>query len=183
MSLDRLLDEIRAQGAQELAQAEEKSSSEKLRIVNDRDRRVKQLRSDLETQATNEARRQHGQKIAGARMQARKLEYEAQEAALEGSLASVRDMLKEYTRSTEYPDALARMYAFAVDELGKDVRVMGRAEDASALKNLAGKGFVTQAQPILGGLIAETADGDRRLTLTFDELLRFREDRLRELLA
>jgi V/A-type H+/Na+-transporting ATPase subunit E len=183
MSLDRLLDEIRAQGAQELAAAEEKSSSEKLRIVNDRDHRVKQLRADLESQGANEARRQHGQKIAGARMQARKLEYEAREAALERSLGSVQDMLKEYTRSNEYPDVLARMYALAVNELGKDLRVMGRAEDASTLKDLAGRGFVAQPQAILGGLIAETPEGDRRLTLTFDELLRYREDRLRELLA
>jgi len=32
-------------------------------------------------------------------------------------------------------------------------------------------------------LIAETPDGSRRLNLSFDELLRLREDRVRELLA
>lgn len=183
MTLDRLLDEIRAQGLTELAEAERKGNEEKLRIVNDRDRRVKQIRSDLEAQAELESRRQHAQKVAGAKMQARKLEYEAREAALGRSLASVRDMLRDYTRSSEYPEVLARMYVFAQGELGKDLRVMGRAEDASDLKEIAGKGFVAQPLPILGGLIAETPDGSRRLTLSFDELLRYREDRLRELLA
>jgi hypothetical protein len=33
------------------------------------------------------------------------------------------------------------------------------------------------------GLLAETLDGDRQLNLSFDELLRLREDRVRELLA
>ena len=183
MTLDRLLDEIRRRGDDERAAALAAGEEEKQRIVADRDRRIAEITRQLGEQAAVEARRQRSQRIAGARMQARKLEYEAREAALAGSLGSVRTMLGEFTRSSEYSEVLARMYAFAADELGRDLRVSGRAEDASELKEIAGKGFVNQPQPILGGLLAETPDGDRRLNLSFDELLRFREDRLRELLA
>jgi vacuolar-type H+-ATPase subunit E/Vma4 len=183
MSLDRLIEEIRSRGEADLAAAERRAEEEKARIAKDRDARTEEIRSRLARQGETEARRLRAQKIAGARMQARKLEYEAQERALAGSLEAVRGLLQEYTRSGEYPEALGRMYAFAVDRLGKDVRVAGRAEDASLLKGIAGKAFNPAPLPILGGLVAETPDGARRLTLTLDELLRLHEDRARELVA
>ena len=74
------------------------------------------------------------------------------------------------------------MVAAATDELGKGVRIRGRSEDAALLQKVAGKAFDPAPVPIVGGLIAATANGDRRLNLSFDELLRMREDRVRELL-
>jgi vacuolar-type H+-ATPase subunit E/Vma4 len=75
------------------------------------------------------------------------------------------------------------MVAVATDSLGKQVRVSGRSEDAALLAKVGGNGFDPTPQAILGGLIAETPDGSRRLNLSFDELLRLREDRVREILA
>jgi len=75
------------------------------------------------------------------------------------------------------------MTEVATATLGKQVRISGRAEDAAALAKVAGKAFDPTPQPILGGLVAETTDRSRRLTLSFDELLRLREDEVRELLA
>jgi vacuolar-type H+-ATPase subunit E/Vma4 len=75
------------------------------------------------------------------------------------------------------------MVGVATSTLGKQLKITGRAEDAAVLAKVAGKSFDPAPQPILGGLIAETPDGRRRLNLSFDELLRLNEDRLRELLA
>lgn len=183
MTLERLVEEIRSRGAADLASSEAKLAAERIRLTQERDRRIAEVTRRLSEEGEREAARVRAQKVAGARMQARKLEYEARERALTASLGGVRDLLVQFTRSSEYPDVLERMYDFAVDALGKGVRVSGRAEDASALKALAGKAFNPQPQPILGGLIAETPDGARRLTLTLDELLRLREDKARELLA
>jgi vacuolar-type H+-ATPase subunit E/Vma4 len=116
-------------------------------------------------------------------MAARKLTYEAREQQLGEALQQVWTMLASVPKEADYPQVLKRMYATAVDELGKSVRVYGRAEDAAALKAVAGKNFDDRTAPILGGLIAETPDGNRRLNLSLDELLRRREDELRELLA
>ena len=71
----------------------------------------------------------------------------------------------------------------ATDSLGKQLKISGRAEDAALLAKVAGKCFDPAPLPIVGGLIAETPDGSRRLKLSFDELLRLREDRVREILA
>ncbi|MGI0130371.1 MAG: hypothetical protein ACREEC_09520, partial [Thermoplasmata archaeon] len=71
----------------------------------------------------------------------------------------------------------------ATAALGRPIRISGRADDAAVLAKVAGKAFDPTPQPILGGLVAETADRSRRLNLSFDELLRLREDEVRELLA
>lgn len=183
MSLERLIAEIQSRGAADLAEATAKFEAEKGRILADRDDRIGATRTRLAQQAEAEARREKTQRIAGARMQARKLEYEAQERALESSLSAVRELLRGFTKSDEYAPTLGRMYAYAADQLGKDVRVSGRPEDATALRAISGKAFDPTVRPILGGLIAETADGERRLNLSLDELLRLREDKVRELLA
>lgn len=183
MTLERLVAEIRARGERELTEESEKFEAEKGRLLADREQRVATIQNDFRTRSEAEARRERAQRVAGARMQARKLEYEAQERAMSASLETVRALLRKFTQGEEYPEVLRRMYALALDELGKDVRVSGRAEDAAVLRSIAGRSFDPTPASIPGGLIAETPDGARRLTLSFDELLRLREDRVRSLLA
>jgi vacuolar-type H+-ATPase subunit E/Vma4 len=99
------------------------------------------------------------------------------------SIGQTRAILSGFANSPEYAKVVKRMVTYASDRLGKPTKVMGRAEDAALLKKLAGPSFDPTPQPILGGVIAESADGSRRLNLSFDELLRLREDKVRDLLA
>ncbi|MCI4337708.1 MAG: V-type ATP synthase subunit E [Thermoplasmata archaeon] len=183
MTLERLVAEIQSKGAAELEAAQHSHAQQTAQLAAERDRRVRELREATARQAQEESNRERQRRLAGAKMQARKLEYEARERALGSSLNGARQLLGEYTHSSDYPEVLRRMYGFAVDRLGKDLRVTGRVEDASLLKSIAGRGFDPAPVPILGGLVAESADRDRRLTLSFDELLRLHESQLRELLA
>jgi V/A-type H+/Na+-transporting ATPase subunit E len=183
MTLDRLVAEIQARADRELSDARGKHAEATGRIASERDRKLTEMREQIERQTADEIRRERSRRIAGARMAARKVEYEARERALAGSLEGARKLLAGFLRSPEYPEVLRRMYAFAVSELGKDVRISGRAEDAPLLQKIAGKAFQKQPLPILGGLVAETPEGARRLSLSFDELLRLREGRIRQLLA
>jgi vacuolar-type H+-ATPase subunit E/Vma4 len=183
MTLERLVEEIRLRAEEELRAEQAKLDEERRRIETDRDRRVEELRAESTRSADAEAQRIRVQTVAAARLAARKLAYEAKERRMADALDQSRQLLRSYTQDPEYKEVLKRMIATAADELGKNVRISGRTEDASALKTLAGKGFDERAQPILGGIVAETPEGNRRLNLSFDELLRLREDRLRELLA
>jgi len=183
MTLDRLIAEIRARGEQELAEETRKFEAEQARLQRDRAQRVQAIQGDFQHRTEAEVRRERSTRVAGARMQSRKLEYEAQERAMNDSLAGVQALLRQFTQGPEYPEVLRRMLSVATDELGKDLKVAGRAEDAALLRSLAGKSFDPTPVPILGGLVAQTPDGDRRLTLSFDELVRLREDRVRALLV
>jgi len=183
MSLESLVEEIRRRGAAELAEVTSAQDLERAKIVAERDQKVEEIRAEGARATEAEVARERAQRVAAAKLQARKLLYEAREKRLGTAVAETRTLLQEYTRSTQYPAVLRRMAVAATDALGKQVRISGRGEDASLLAKVAGKSFDPTPQPILGGLVAETPDGSRRLNLAFDELLRLHEDRVRELLA
>lgn len=183
MSLERLVEEIRRRGEEEAQAEQTRWEAEVARRSTERDRRVGEIRTDAARSAELEAAREHAQKIASARLAARKLTYEARERQTGDALRDARNLLTAYTKEAEYAQVLKRMAALSQGTLGKSVRIYGRKEDAGLLKAAAGKAFDDRTAPILGGLIAETPDGERRLNLSFDELLRLREDRLRELFA
>jgi vacuolar-type H+-ATPase subunit E/Vma4 len=183
MSLESLIDEIRARAEAELKATDEAQRAATAKIAADRDRAIQEI-TDSNARATEtEVARERAQRIAAAKLKSRKMLYEARERRLEAALKETRDLLARYTDRPEYPGVLRRMVQVATDELGRSLKVSGRAEDAARLQKVAGKSFDPTPQPILGGLIAESTDGSRRLNLSFDELLRLREDKVREILA
>jgi vacuolar-type H+-ATPase subunit E/Vma4 len=183
MSLESLVAEIRSRGEAELRATETERTAEAARIAAERDQRVAAVRSEAARLAETEVARERAQRVAAAKLKARKLQYEAREARLSGAVQETRGLLREYADSDQYPRTLRRMVEVATETLGKQIRVKGRAEDASQLAKIAGKSFDPAPVPVLGGIVAETVDGKRRLNLSFDELLRLREDRVRELLS
>lgn len=183
MSLESLVEEIRRRGEADLGAITATRAAEAAKIVADRDRRVQEVRTESARATEAQTARERAQRLAAAKLQARKLLYEAREKRLASAIGETRALLQAYTRSPQYPAVLKRMMATATGSLGKEIRVSGRAEDAALLAKVAGKSFDPTPQTILGGLIAETPDGHRRLSLSFDELLRLREDRVREILA
>lgn len=183
MSLESLVDEIRQHAEAELKATIDQQKSEGVRILSDRDRRVAEIRAASQRASEREVAQERAQRLAAAKLQSRKLLYEAREKRLEEGLGETRALLADYTASPAYPAVLKRMVEVANASLGRALRVSGRAEDATVLAKVAGKAFDPTPQPILGGLVAETTDRSRRLNLSFDELLRLREDAVRELLA
>jgi V/A-type H+/Na+-transporting ATPase subunit E len=183
MPLEDLIEEIRRRGEAELTQIAADKDRVTSEIAAERDHAVAEIQKASAEASRAEIARERAQRTAAAKLLGRKRLYEAREARLEQSIADTRELLAEYTGSDEYPDVLKRMYSEATSTLGKQIRVSGRSEDAALLQKVAGKSFDPKPQPILGGLVAETPDGSRRLNLTFDELLRLHEDQVRELLA
>ena len=183
MSLDRLVEEIRSRGEAELHEVEARLTTESKRIEQDRDRRVEEIGREAERQAEREATRERTQRVAAAKLHSRQKLYEAREARLENGLLETRELLLAYTATPKYAETLKRMFERARAELGNPVVVRGRAEDKALLRKVAGDSYRPEPQPIVGGLVAETPDGHRRLNLSFDSLLRLREDRVRALLS
>ncbi len=183
MSLESLVEEIRRRGEADLAGLTASRDAEATKTVADRDRRIEEVRLEGARATDAEVTRERAQRLAAAKLQARKLLYEAREKRLSSAMGETRKILQDYTLSAQYPAALKRMVTVATDTLGKGIRISGRGEDAAVLARVAGKNYDPTPQPIVGGLVAETPDGSRRLNLSFDELLRLREDRVREILA
>jgi vacuolar-type H+-ATPase subunit E/Vma4 len=183
MSLESLVDEIRAHGESELKAIADRRGTDLRAIASDREARVAQVRSDTSRATDAEVARNRAQRMAAAHLAARRLLYEAREERLAQGFAAVRGLLADLTGEPGYVEVLRRMIARAGERLGRSARVSGRAEDAALLGRLAGKSFDPTARPILGGIVAETPDGRRRLDLSFDELLRQHADAVRALLV
>jgi vacuolar-type H+-ATPase subunit E/Vma4 len=183
MSLESLVEEIRRNAEAELQSTIDGQKTQGVKILSDRDRQIAEIRAASARATETEVARERAQRIAAAKLQARKMLYEAREKRLEEGLRETRTLLSEYTTTPEYPAVLKRMVDVATAALGRQVRISGRAADAPILAKAAGKGFDPAPQSIVGGLIAQTPDGSRRLNLSFDELLRLREDEVREILA
>jgi vacuolar-type H+-ATPase subunit E/Vma4 len=182
MSLERLVAEIESRVQQEIAGEQARLEAEKTRIEADRSRRIAAIRAEAARMASQSAARERTRRIAGARLAAKKLGYEHVEDRTRQLLEAVKAELAAYAGSPDYSKLVKRMYLVAAGRLGKDLKIRGRAEDARLLRSIAGNGFDDRPLPIVGGFVAETADGNRRLNLSFDELLRLHEDQLRALL-
>ncbi len=183
MTLESLVEEIRRRGQAELESIEKARVAEEARLGAERDRRVGEVQTHATRSTEVEVARERAQRLAAAKLQSRKQLYGAREQRLTAGMAETRKLLESFTDTNRYGPTLKRMVVVASDTLGKQLRVRGRAEDAPLLAKVAGKTFDPTPEAILGGLIAETPDGARRLNLSFDELLRLHEDRVRELLA
>jgi vacuolar-type H+-ATPase subunit E/Vma4 len=178
MSLDRLVEEVRVRSRSDV-EAEKARAGEAVRkIMAERDAELKRIAEEGARSVALETARIRARELAKARVEGRKLVFAARRRAADRAIADARERLQGYTASKEYADLLEQLYEHAVARLGKSVRLIGRAEDAAILKSLQGKGPAPGTAPILGGLIAESADKSRRLDLSFDELLRRREDEL-----
>ena len=183
MALEDLVEEIRRRGEAEIAKIQSARSADEGRLLQEREQKLSEIRTQSARATETEAAREKAQRLAAAKLRSRKLLYEARERRLENGVTETRTLLEEFTGTKEYDAVLRQMIDRASRALGKQLRVSGRAEDAMRLTKIAGKSFDPTPQPILGGVVVETTDGARRLNLSFDELLRLREDRVRELLA
>lgn len=183
MTLDALVAEIRSRSLSEIARLREQRAADEARIVAEQTERVGAIRSEQDRLARAEAARVRAQLLAAAKVNARKRVFEARERRMQGLLRQSRSALSEFTDSAEYDATLRRMIAAATQTLGKQARISGRPEDADRLAEAAGKGFDPTPRSILGGIVAESPDGSRRLNLSLDELLRLREPAVRELFA
>lgn len=183
MSLQSLVDEIRSRGEAELKAIADRRASDLAKIASERDARVASIRAEVEKATEAEIARDRAQRIAAAHLTARRLLYEAREDRLDRGLADSRELLGRLGDKATYPKILGRMVAAATARLGGSARISGRREDAAVLSRLAGKSFDPTPRAIVGGIVAETPDGHRRLDLSFDELLRQRSDEVRGLLA
>lgn len=181
MGLDELIGEIRRRADEEAQREHERLERESARLLAERESRVHELTESARQEAIAEGARERAHRVAAARFEARKQRYLAEAGQLNAGLEQARAMLREFTASPEYAKLLGRMVDTAQATLGKGIRVRGRREDAAVLKQAAGRAFDSEPISILGGVRAESADGHRSLDLSFDELLRRNEDRVRQL--
>jgi vacuolar-type H+-ATPase subunit E/Vma4 len=184
MTLEALLQETQSRGEAELKELQDRTRAEIEKLRAETAKEVEEIRARSTRKGEAEAARERARELASAELRAKRVLFEAKELRIRGALEDLRARLASYTRTPEYPKLLSSMVDLATATLGPSIRIRVREEDVPRLPARA-QALVDRKAPlsVIGGLVAETPDGARAMNMTFEELLRLREDRLREILS
>lgn len=184
MTLQTLVKEIEARSAKEVRDLESKLEAERKSVEEQAREESGRIKTEADRRAQLEATRERARLVAAAKLQAKRMLFEAREKRTAAALEDVRQRLAAYAKTPEYAPLLTNMATAGAAALGGDVRLLARPEDEPLLPAKL-RALVDDDRPLrtAGGLIVEKKDGSRALNFTFEELLRLREDRVREILS
>jgi len=165
MGLEAVLERIRDTGQSEAAAIVGEARLERERILAEVRAEAEKHLARREAEAREQAERRRVQDLARAELDAKKIVLAAQEEVLR----TVRERVKARLAASSNPEALRKLLTKNASEW-KAGRVYANAKDAAAIRSAVGGNFADTIDCI-GGIVIESADGTRRLDLTYDSIL------------
>ena len=141
---------------------------------------IKELKEFYANEAKVRSERDAARIVETARLDAKKVLFDAINENMDSTFNTIRQELKNYTKKPEYKKTLETMVNHAKKNLGKNVVIHSNVDDSMAIKAMN----VTLGATIdtIGGILAEDNNGTREIDLTFEELLRTHEDDVKSFL-
>src|SRR5574337_1461252 len=177
MSIETFIQEIETRKRKEIEGLEKDLQESKSRLQAEMNHTLKEIQERFSTEAKVKSEREYARIIEAAKLQAKKIMFDAINANMQSAFDVVKKEIENYTKSPQYKKALETMVNSSKKKLGQNIVVHCRDEDLSSLKDMGvtlGKSIKT-----LGGIVAENKEGTKELDLTFEELLRTNEDQIK----
>lgn len=169
-----ILDEARKESASAVSAAE----AERRKMLGEAKAAAEKARMDAEAKTAEFVESQRRERIAWARIEAKRAINEARESVVNGAIDDVFAEMRTFPKDKEYPKFLNALVAYGLKELGDPkAMVHVRKEDK---KHLSGKHSVKDDLDEWGGCIVESEDGTVRIDLTFAALLEQKRESLRK---
>jgi len=178
MGVDTLLKEVEDRRNKAIQAIEAEYSAKREEVKKRSTEQAAYLMESAKKEAVTLAQKETTRVEGAAKLQSKKLIFDATEKLLENNIAGLRDALAEYASSPAYSELLAKMAKYASMRLGGKIAVTCRKQDEAALKAAGAKVAATNLNSI-GGFKADSENGSLELDLTFEEILRGREDEVR----
>jgi V/A-type H+/Na+-transporting ATPase subunit E len=177
MSIETFLLEIESRKKRDLAKLSKELDEKGTTIQKQRDVQIKEIQERFANEAKLKSERELARIIESARLQAKKIIFDAINANLESAFDVIKQEIRNYVKSSQYRKTLEIMVNTAKKKIDQNITVHCREEDLTVLKEMG----VTVGSTIqtLGGIIAENKDGTKEIDLTFEELLRTHEDEVK----
>jgi V/A-type H+/Na+-transporting ATPase subunit E len=178
MGVDALLKEVedRRKKAIDALDAEYMAKKEEVKKVTDE--QLAYVRESAKREAEALSQKETTRVEGASKLQGKKMIFDATERLLESNISALKDALAELADSPAYHELLARMARYASKRLDGKILVSCRKGDEAALK-AAGAKIASADLNAMGGFKADSEDGTLELDLTFEEILRSREDEVR----
>jgi len=178
MGVDALLKEVEDRQKTALDALDAEYSAKRDEVKKRTDEQLGYIIESAKRDAAALAQKETTRVEGASKLQAKKMLFDATEKLLESDIAALKDALAELTKSPAYPELLARMAKYASKRLGGKIVVTCRKGDEASLK-AAGAKIASANLNAVGGFVADSEDGTLELDLTFEEILRSREDDVR----
>jgi vacuolar-type H+-ATPase subunit E/Vma4 len=170
-----LLSEAKADADKIVSSAE---SDAKAMLLEER-AKLSALKSEAEKSVEKMLAEQSNERVAWARLEAKRVLAEAREDAIKGVIERFFDELKKVRKTPEYKRFLKNSVPSASKELGKGAAVHIVKGDKPALPKMNGVRVVEDLKG-LGGALVESSDGKIRIDLTLETQFESRRDELRK---
>jgi V/A-type H+/Na+-transporting ATPase subunit E len=178
MGADALLKEVEERRAKALDALEAEYAAKRDEVKKRTDEQVAWVSDSTNKEAVAQAQKESTKVEGAAKLQAKKTLFDATEKQLENNISLLRQELADFAISPAYRDLLGKMAHYASRRLGGKISVVCRKSDESALK-AAGAKIISADLNSIGGFKAENSERTLELDLTFEEVLRSREDEVR----
>jgi vacuolar-type H+-ATPase subunit E/Vma4 len=178
MGVDALLKEVEDRRKKALEGLEAEYNAKREEVKKRTAEQVSYLMDSSKKEAVTLAQKEVTKVEGASKLQSKKMLFDATEKLLENNIASLQQALAEVVSSPAYPELLGKMAKYASKRLGGKIVVICRKQDEAALK-AAGAKVLSANLNAVGGFKAENEDRTLELDLTFEEILRGREDDVR----
>ena len=170
-----ILDEVKKEAASTLSSAE----SERRKMLGEAKAAGEKEMKGAEARTAEFVEAQRRERIAWARIEAKRGVNEAKESVVNGAIEDVFEKMRAFPKDKAYPKFLNSLVEKGLKELDASKPVVHvRKEDRKHLKN--GKHSVKDDLDEWGGCIVESGDGSVRIDLTFTALLEQKRELLRK---
>ena len=179
MGLDSLKHEIARESereAKKLIDAADEQGKDIARS-SEKDAKSKEKRAASEIEETLASEK--SERIAAARLDAKKILSQAREEAIASALDKVWAEFVKISKGKDYSALLNAIIKKGADEIGGDCRVYVRKEDKTIAKD-AGVEVSEKSIDCAGGAIVEGKDGKVRVNSTFEQLFEEKKDDIRK---
>jgi vacuolar-type H+-ATPase subunit E/Vma4 len=150
----------------------------KKEIEQTKETKIKEIQDHYLNEAKTKSNREAARIVESAKLKAKKILFEAINANMDTTFKTIKNEMKTFAQKPEYKETLLRMVSYAKNTLGPDIVIHCREGDRSVLGAMSVP-TIGSSIDTSGGIIAEDNEGKKELDLTFEELLRTSEDRVK----
>ncbi len=165
------------------------ASKEAEQIVHEAEQHAKEVRKEeeekhaslvagLEKEIEKTLEERRSEKIAWARLEAKRITSEAKEDAVKNSLEEFFSALEKMRKSNEYKKFMKNASLISGKELSGEI-ILHVAKGEKGLVPKVKNAQIVEDLEGLGGVLAESSDGKRRFNLTIETLFEANRDDIR----
>lgn len=178
MGIERLTSSLLMEANKESAEIVKAAETHVQKMVSEEQSKNEDLAKKAGAEVEQLLAGMRNERIAWARLEAKRILAEAKEDAIANSLEGFFASIEKSRSSAEYKEFMAAAAKSAANELGSGATIRVRTGEAKLVPKLKGM-KVEEGLDALGGVLAESRDGKVMVNLTIETVFESKRDDLR----